>query len=272
MKPPFSYYGGKMGLAPRIVELLPPHRVYIEPFAGSLAVLFAKPRSQFEIVNDLDGALVAFWRCLRDRRDELEHVCALTPHARAEFDTADVTADVDELELARRFWVRVNQSFAKTTGTRTGWSITTARSQPVPSTILSRLGRFGAAAERLAEVSIECCDAAGLVERLATPESVIYVDPPYLGSARSAAGGADYRCDMRDDADHERLAAALNATPATVVLSGYHSPLYDRLYANWWTVEHPTKSTSSLSTDGKARTERLEVIWTNRPPAHTLFA
>lgn len=53
MKSPITYYGGKFGLAKRIVELLPPHRVYIEPFAGSLAgslaVLFAKPPSTHEI-------------------------------------------------------------------------------------------------------------------------------------------------------------------------------------------------------------------------------
>jgi site-specific DNA-adenine methylase len=48
MKPPFAYFGGKTTLAPRIAALLPPHEHYVEPFAGSLAVLLAKMRSDDE--------------------------------------------------------------------------------------------------------------------------------------------------------------------------------------------------------------------------------
>jgi hypothetical protein len=54
-RPPFAYYGAKTRLARWIVSLLPPHRVYLEPFAGSAAVLLAKAASSHEILNDLDG-------------------------------------------------------------------------------------------------------------------------------------------------------------------------------------------------------------------------
>jgi hypothetical protein len=57
------YYGGKTGLADRIVAVLPPHRHYVEPFAGSLAVLLAKPRSRLETVNAVNGDLLTFCRC-----------------------------------------------------------------------------------------------------------------------------------------------------------------------------------------------------------------
>lgn len=95
MKPPFAYYGGKAGMAPTIVDILPEHRIYMEPFFGSGAVLFAKPRSRFEIVNDVDGALVTFFRVLRDRPEDLAEVCKLTPHARAEFDAASLDEHLD---------------------------------------------------------------------------------------------------------------------------------------------------------------------------------
>jgi DNA adenine methylase len=265
MKPPFAYYGGKIGLAGRIVDLLPPHRVYIEPFAGSLAVLFAKVPTGHEIVNDLDGALVTFWRVLRDRPADLARVCALTPHARAEFDAADLDAVVDDLELARRFWVRVNQSFVKTSGRRTGWTVTTSRSQSVPGTILGRVGRFAAAAERLAGVSVEQCDAAELVARLATPDAVIYADPPYVHSTRrreSVGSGGDYRHEMTDT-DHRRLAEVLRSTPATVVLSGYPSGLYDHLYADWWHRDFAVTAHSSNAV-AAGRTGRVERVWSNR--------
>lgn len=82
MKPPFPYFGGKMTIAPRIVDLLPPHQHYIEPFAGSMSVLLAKPPVKFETVNDLDGRLITFWRVLREQPAELIRRCALTPHSR----------------------------------------------------------------------------------------------------------------------------------------------------------------------------------------------
>lgn len=90
MRAPFAYYGGKQGMADLIVSLLPPHRVYMEPFAGSLAVLFAKKPSVHEIVNDLDDAVVTFFRMLRDRPADLERACRLTPYARTEYRNADL--------------------------------------------------------------------------------------------------------------------------------------------------------------------------------------
>lgn len=266
---PFAYYGGKARLAHRIVSLFPPHSEYIEPFFGSGAVLFAKRPATHEIVNDLDGAVVNFFRVLRERTDDLIKVCALTPHARGEFDGANLDdEDIDELELARRFWVRVNQSFSKTAGRQTGWSVTTSRTQSVPASVFGRLGRFEDCARRLATVTIECCDAADLVDRLATSATVIYADPPYVATSRMARkdrGGrtADYRCDMGGEDAHRRLAEALHATDATVFLSGYHSALYDELYATWDRVEHQVTAYASNSVTS-GRTVRTEVIWSNR--------
>lgn len=41
-----------------IVPLLPPHRVYVEPFAGGLSVLIGKQLASLEVANDLHGALI----------------------------------------------------------------------------------------------------------------------------------------------------------------------------------------------------------------------
>jgi hypothetical protein len=77
---PLTYYGGKQALSRQIVPLMPSHRLYLEPFAGGAAVLFAKPRAERETLNDLDGTIMRFWRVLRDRPDDLAEAVAATPY------------------------------------------------------------------------------------------------------------------------------------------------------------------------------------------------
>ncbi|MDI9627068.1 MAG: DNA adenine methylase [Acidobacteriota bacterium] len=112
LTPPMPYSGGKQRVAKQIVDLFPPHAGYIEPFAGALSVLLAKTPSELEVVNDLDGDIVAFWRVLRDQPEELERVCALTPHSRLETVLAGDREGVSDLERARRAWVALTQTAA----------------------------------------------------------------------------------------------------------------------------------------------------------------
>lgn len=287
MRPPYPYFGGKQKMSHLLVSMLPPHRVYLEPFFGAGAVFFAKPLAQHSVINDIDQSVVNFLQVLRERPEDLAEVCALTPHSRVEFDAADLdAADLVALERARRFWVRVNQSFAKTSGGRTGWSATVARNQSIPATVRNRLNRFAPCAGMLMRASIECCPAVDVVTRLAkTDDTLIYADPPYLGATRvnrptSAKAKGDYRHDMLDADRHAELAEVLRATPATVILSGYPSDLYEDLYGDWWHQDvHVTVHSSNSTTT--SRDGRVERIWSNKdldalandvePPPSQLF-
>lgn len=110
MKQVLKYPGAKSRIANWIVNNMPKHTVYLEPYAGSLAVLFNKPRCHIETVNDLHGEVVNFFRVLRDDPDELKRLIELTPYSRAEYDLAYQESDVD-VERARRFCVRCWQGF-----------------------------------------------------------------------------------------------------------------------------------------------------------------
>ena len=261
VKPPFAYYGGKTTLAPVIADLLPAHEHYVEPFAGSLAVLLAKKPSRAETVNDLDGDLVTFWRVLRDRPDELERACALTPHSRAEYLLAesDMRAQ-DELEHARRVWVRLTQGRTNSLREKPGWRLRqdASRGTAMPGTIKGYARRIGEVAERLEMVTIEHRNAVDLIADYGRYPSVcIYADPPYLGSTRARS----YAHEMTSDDEHESFAAACQSAKASIIVSGYDSPLYDELFDGWHRLD--LKAPTTLSGD----TDRVEVLWSNVPLA-----
>jgi DNA adenine methylase len=267
MKPPFNYFGGKTRLAPAIAALLPDHLHYVEPFAGSMAVLLAKAPSRMETVNDIDGELMTFWRMLRERPGDLLHACALTPHSRTEHLDAYKPTD-DPLETARRIWVRLTQGRTSRL-TPTGWrfNIDPARmGLSVPEYLEAYRNRMADAAERLAAVSLECRPALDVITAYGQhPDVLLYVDPPYLGSTRQ---GTNYRHEMATEDQHRELAEALHAVKASVVLSGYASPLYLEIFDGWRRHEIDT-----FTGQGGNNSARTEVLWSNRPlgNAPTLF-
>lgn len=261
MKPPTPYFGSKARVAKWIVSLLPEHEHYVEPFAGGLSVLLAKAPSRMETVNDLDGELMTFWRILRDRPAELIRAAALTPHSRAELEATWEPTDND-LELARRIWCRLAQGRSGTLR-NTGWRhyIDPAGSvTSMPGYLEAYVDRLAGAAERLHAVSLESLPALDLIGKYgAQSKCLLYVDPPYLGTTRP---WSNYRVEMKGESEHRELAAALAGCRATVVLSGYRSPLYDELYAGWHWYEHRTMTGNATTDKG-----RTEVVWSNRPLA-----
>ncbi len=274
MRPPVPYYGAKGRLAPWIAGMLPPHRVYCEPFCGSAAVLFAKPLSTHEVLNDLDRNVVTFFRVLREQPEDLQRVCALTPYSRDEYAAADLDAEgLGDLERARRFFVRCHLSFnAGGTGKgRAGWSNGMYRGSSQATSVRDTVDRLVLVAERLRAVVIDNRPALDLIESYDAPDVAMYVDPPYLGETRSGLDDAkrrssDYRHDMPDEDGHRTLAARLHDCEAAVLLSGYASPLYTELYGDWWTAEVSVQRPTT-NRRGVTGSRATEVLWSNRPLA-----
>ena len=83
MKAPFVWFGGKRRVAPQVWAALGDVDNYVEPFAGSLAVLLGRPhddvgKRRASTVNDADGMIANFWRALaHDRRADLRNASGL---------------------------------------------------------------------------------------------------------------------------------------------------------------------------------------------------
>jgi DNA adenine methylase len=246
-------------LAPWIIQHLPKHRVYVEPFGGGGSVLLRKPRSYAEVYNDLDGEIVNVFRVVRDFGKELRDALRLTPFARAEFEQSYLPA-TDEIEQARRTIVRSFMGFgsAAACGEVSGFRANSNRSGTTPAHDWKNYPEvMDALIERLRGVVIENRDAAQVMLAHDYQDTVHYVDPPYVHSTRSekvrgTVSRKSYKHEMTDE-QHLELAEFLHGLRGAVILSGYHSELYDRLYADWARIERHAKADGARA--------RVEVLW-----------
>lgn len=233
---PFRYWGSKVRMAPWIIERLPPHDHFIEGCAGSAAVLFAKPPTMAETVNDLYGEVVNFFRVLRDPEaaaDLIDRV-ALTPYSFDEFALAGTMIDrpEGEIEAVERAWAFfVRMQMAVVPG-RSGWSFgvrpESARKANKPGRWATMPELLQACAARFDRVQVDSRPVVEILERYDAPGVLIFVDPPYTAAARpksSAPAASPYREDAFDHS--EFLAAVAAVRHAAVAIVHYPDALYD---------------------------------------------
>jgi DNA adenine methylase len=255
------YHGGKFRLAPWIISHFPAHKTYVEPFGGAAGVLLRKERSYAEVYNDLDGDVVNFFAVIRDpqKREALIEAIALTPYARDEFE-ADYDHTDDPVERARRLCVRSGMGFgsAATTGQPVGFRIDTARPYGTAQAIWTRFPQtLGIMGDRFGAVLIENRAADIVIRNHDRPDTLFFVDPPYLAETRRMGKSACYRHEMTE-AQHAALLAQLTEVKGMVVLSGYRSELYDRALAGWTAFEKDTAASG-----GRGSVARTETVWLN---------
>ncbi|WP_189243185.1 DNA adenine methylase [Planobispora rosea] len=255
---PFPYYGAKGRLAPWILSHMPEHAIYVEPFIGSGAVLLAKAPARTEVINDLNGDVVNFWRVLRDRYDELVGALQFTPYARDEylFCRDGRAGPTDDVERARQFFARCCMAFNASTG-RVGFSPSGLGKLGKASTFRRRIdGRLEQVAERIREVEIENMNALELIRRWRDPQAVLYLDPPYVNGTRSST--SDYATDNGSEEFHQALMDTIADHRGTVMLSGYIGSPYDCLGWRREEIQVPAHVSNRIGT------KRTECLWINR--------
>lgn len=256
-RPVLRYHGGKWRIAPWIISTFGEHTTYTEVFGGGGSILLRKPRSYAEIYNDLDGEIVNVFKVMRDNGERLKEVCRLTPFSRTEFIESYLNSS-DPVERARRTIIKSAMGFGSdgiknNTGFR---SYAKKERYTTPATDWANFQDcFDFFIERLQGVIIECKPAIDVLLKQDTVDTLHYVDPPYVHSTRSKNSTKRYRYEMSDE-DHVELSKVLHSLKGKVVLSGYDSPLYKKLYSDWKMVTRETLA------DG-AR-PRVECLYLNR--------
>lgn len=212
MKSPLNYFGGKSKLAKRIVPMIPAdHECYCEPFSGAAWVLFAKEPSRVEVINDLDGELVNFWRIVQNHLQPfLEYFKhAVISRKLFEIENAKRPELLTDLQRAVRYYYIQRQSYA---GKTKGRTFNTGPSQPSSLNLSTIEESLLETHWRLQRVTIEHLHAVDCIERYDRPATFFYLDPPYFFSKR------DYAVAF-EDADFKRLLATLRALKGKFILS-----------------------------------------------------
>lgn len=269
MKNVLKYPGSKWRIADQLVSMIPQHHTYVEPYLGSGAVLFSKPPSDIEVVNDLDSEVTNLFLCIQEDAEKLARLVMTTPYSRDMYDHAfDLEPLVNELfgidpyRQAATFLLKCWQGHGfRTNGYKVGWkSDVQGRERMYALWDWYRLpGWVIDIAERLRTVQIECKPALEVIRRFNYPNVFMYIDPPYILDTRS---GKQYAYEMADK-DHEDLLQELITTKAAVMISGYESDMYNHMLQGW----HKEQFESHAEHGGK----RLETVWLNYERQYSMF-
>ncbi|MHC5215222.1 DNA adenine methylase [Enterococcus sp. LJL128] len=253
-----NYPGSKWRMADTIIRHMPPHKAYLEPFFGSGAVFFNKQKSTVETINDLDRRLVNMFEVIRNQPDRLQYLIKFTPYSREEFEQSDNISS-DPVEDARRMLVRLWFGVGGKTYAMPGFRKSISWNGPYCAYEWNDMeNRIGYAAARLKDAQIESKDAIQLINETNNEDTLLYCDPPYLSSSLVS----DHYKHGFTNQQHEELLHSLLNYKGKVILSGYHSGMYDDALSSWYTDTKKTKV--GITTEKKS--ERTEVIWMNFQP------
>ena len=254
------YQGGKYKLANWIIENFPKNykdMVYVEPFGGAGWVLFFKEKSRQEIYNDLNNDLVNMFIQIRDNYSKFKKKVQWILHSKKEFEIAKEKVlkrnFTDDLDRAVSYAVYRVQSFS---GSGLGWKYRKDTNPEKPAWFLF-LKRLAKIRQRLQTVQIENRDYKDIIKRYDSPNTLFYIDPPYLEKEKI------YEILFTE---HEELASLLKTIKGKFVLSYFEHPEILNLYKDFIVErkERPLDAVYSRE-NSKQKPKAVEILIKNFP-------
>lgn len=268
----FNYFGGKFTWLDHLYSNFPAKFTHlVDLFAGSMVVSLNYNGRIIKTANEINSDITNFFEVLRDNEDELIRLLLLTPCSLSEYNNCWETS-ADKIENARRFYVRVRQSFFGLGAQRKnkGWHMAKTKVNAKGGETVSRwnnaIDKLYEVAETIrTEIQITNLDFEECINKIDHPDCFFYADPPYPEECRASFN--DYKFEF-SDMDHKRLSNRLNSIQGLAMVSSYECELTTELYKGWYKTEFPVKKNNIRS--GEVR----EIIYTNYNPirkSYTLF-
>ena len=257
MKTPISYYGGKQSMLKHILPIIPEHRVYVELFFGGGAVYWAKEKSEVEIINDLNGNVINFYKQLKTNFEPLKEMVDSTPYSREVYKNAMVIYETPyiftPIHRAWAFWVGTVQGFSNKIGS---WRSSTQRNKESTLNYNKKVGFTQELSKRLDLTQIECKDALDLIFKQDSDETFFYVDPPYVGANQGHYGGYTQE-------HFNLLLEALSRIKGKFLLSSYPNEVLNAYRNNYsW---YSSDKDMPLSASKQNSKRKIETLTANYP-------
>lgn len=257
IRPVVKCHGGKYYLRDWVISHFPDgytRMTYLEPFIGGGSVLLNKPRSGKEIVSEASYELIAIYRAIQTEPVRFQAQLQKLTYSQKTFDAA----------LAHKYPTAVNEYVLRRMsrgGMKTAFAWSERLRNGLPGDVNAwntAVASIPAVSERLQGVAIRCGRAVVELAIFNSPTTFTYVDPPYLHATRTAKDA--YGAYEMTETAHETLAESLLSFRGKVLLSGYDSDLYRRLYAGWNCVR---LTVANHSGQGQTKQTRTECLWRN---------
>ena len=224
MNPIVPWIGGKRRLADVLIPRFPPHRCYLEVFAGGAALFFLRPPAEVEVLNDTNNQLVNFYRVVQHHPDELVRQFRWVLNSRQAFEWLKMTPPetLTDIQCAARFYFLQRESFgARVEGQTFGTATTGA-----PGLNLDYLPQeLAAAHRRLSRAFIENLDWQACLLRYDRPHTFAYLDPPYW---MTEGYGVPF-----EFAQYERMAELLKGIQGKAIVSLNDHPDMRAVFAGY---------------------------------------
>lgn len=255
----FPWMGGKTRLAKTIIRQIPDHTCYCEVFSGAANILFAKPKSKSEVLNDINAELITLFRVVKYHRREFLRQLLLMTHGRKEFDDYKSQPGLTDCQRAARYYMILKAAFGGKGGTgdcHFGYG-TTGRGR----FSWTSMAAINACHKRLDGAIIENTDFADCIKRYDRTHTFFYCDPPYY---ETAGYGTEFGLDQQ-----KQLAGILKGIKGKFLLSINDHSTIRKLYKGCTIKRIETKYTVSRDKSAAAKS-RGELLIANYKLRSTL--
>jgi len=229
MPNPIRYKGGKSKQLDFIYDCFPPRTDYdsfVDLFGGGGSVILNASPTKRDIYNDINEEIVNFFRVLRENGDELIAALKLTPYSRTEYDEAFIfDPNDDSVEMARKTAIKAQFGYGGKGGGFKAWE----REVSITKMYNNWIDNLDFVINRFKNITIENMDALKLLKKIDSKRTLVYIDPPYLGSD-------DYEHNYSEE-NHIKLLKNIVECDSMVIVSGIPSALYDEYLYNWIKID-----------------------------------